>query len=373
MSVSSNSTLSWSDIQTLYTNLNTARTKFGFTTVTIPGNPGLATPSNIETLNNHVNSMASNQYLRNVAVTGVTVPTRGTLIKPVESMRISATIDAINNTCAFNSDNGFRSSDFADNGFRSSDFADNGFRSSDFSDNGFRSSNFGDNGFRSADFGNNTFFSDNGFRSSDFGNNGFFSDNGFRSSNFSNNGFRSSVFGNNPFRSAVYDCDGFNSARFNNRSFRGSCLIPGTLITMADYTKKKIEEIVAGDLVLTYNFDRDLYEPQKVLEVMTSYDTVNVLELELEDKIKLGITANHPILSEQGWVAEDAENSWFEHDIEPLFMQVGQKIKIYNGISKLISINHKKDIKNYNTYNINVKNNHNYIANDIIVHNAITK
>ena len=156
MAISSSNTLSWNDIETLYTNLNTARQKFGFTTVTVPGNPGLAQPSNISDLDSAVNAMASNQFLTSTAITGVTVPRAGSLIYPLEFTRIRTTIDNINNTCAF--DAGFNSDC---NGF--------GFNS------GHKSSN---NGF--------------GFDSS---NNGFHvcSDNSFRSSIFSgfNNNFRS--------------------------------------------------------------------------------------------------------------------------------------------------------------------------------------
>jgi hypothetical protein len=40
MAISTGSKLSWADIQALYNSLNTARTKFGFSTVTVPSNPG---------------------------------------------------------------------------------------------------------------------------------------------------------------------------------------------------------------------------------------------------------------------------------------------------------------------------------------------
>ena len=58
--------------------------------------------------------MSSNKYLKNVAVTGVTVPSTGTLVYPFEFTKISQTITNINNTCAFDSfDNckGFNSFD----------------------------------------------------------------------------------------------------------------------------------------------------------------------------------------------------------------------------------------------------------------------
>ena len=128
MAISTNNKLSWTDIQTLYNNLNTARTKFGFSTVTVPSNPGIAKPSQIETLNSYVNNMSSNKYLTNVAATGVTVPKVGTLIYPLEFTKIKTTIDKIQNTCAFDSfDSSFHASFYSSNngfGFNSSN---NGF------------------------------------------------------------------------------------------------------------------------------------------------------------------------------------------------------------------------------------------------------
>ena len=103
MSIATNETLKWSDIQALYNNLNTARKKFGITTITVPDNPGVVKPAQVQALNDNVNSMSANSYLRTVARTGVTPPAAGTIIKPLEFNRISTTITNIQNTCAYDS------------------------------------------------------------------------------------------------------------------------------------------------------------------------------------------------------------------------------------------------------------------------------
>ena len=108
MSIEKDEILYWSDIQTLYRNLKTAREKFRISTEGVdwnPDNPGFAKPEQVEDLNDLVNAMSTNKYLKKVAVTNVVVPDQGTLIYPIEFSAIATTIDNINNTCAYDSCN----------------------------------------------------------------------------------------------------------------------------------------------------------------------------------------------------------------------------------------------------------------------------
>lgn len=142
MAISTNNKLSWADIQTLYNRLNAARTKFGFSAVTVPSNPDIAKSSQVQTLNSYVNNMSNNKYLTDVAVTGVTVPSVGTLIYPLEFTKIKTTIDNIRNTCAFDSfDSSFNSSNNSF-GFDSSFNSNNNGFGFNSSNNGFSSSTF---------------------------------------------------------------------------------------------------------------------------------------------------------------------------------------------------------------------------------------
>lgn len=123
MALSTGNTAIWSDIQSLYTRLNTQRTRFGFSTVTVPGNPGTMVPKNISDLNTKVNEMSSNGYLTSVAITNVTVPSSGTLIKANPYTQISDTITKISGVCPFCS-----WGDFSCNGYCSwGDDSCNGF------------------------------------------------------------------------------------------------------------------------------------------------------------------------------------------------------------------------------------------------------
>lgn len=139
MALSTGSLASWADIQAIYTAMNAARTKFSIATVTVPGSPGAMKPDNVKALNDLVNAMSSNRYLSSVARTGITPPSSGALIYADPFTQISSTIEAMQDTCAFDSFRDFR--DFRSFDFRGFDgFCDNrsfGFRSGDGGCTGF--------------------------------------------------------------------------------------------------------------------------------------------------------------------------------------------------------------------------------------------
>lgn len=105
MAFSTGSTVSWADVQTLYNNLNAAKQHIGQSTVTVPSNPGLTVPSTVTALKNQIESCRSNGYVGNTALTGITVPSSGTLLYPDIFNRMSSTISAIRNTCLHNGAN----------------------------------------------------------------------------------------------------------------------------------------------------------------------------------------------------------------------------------------------------------------------------
>ena len=67
MALSTGSQAAWSDIQTLFTNLNTARTKFSFATITPTpaGGAGtsITTTNTIAQLKTNIDAMKSNTFL----------------------------------------------------------------------------------------------------------------------------------------------------------------------------------------------------------------------------------------------------------------------------------------------------------------------
>ena len=124
----------WSYIQSVYNQINTGRSKFSLgSNIAIPSNPGRITTNDISSIKAQIDLFNNNAYVRNdanaqTAINNVTIPTRGTLIRPLS---LSATMDTINNVCLYNAaynSNGYNSSN---NSYRSSGYysSNNSYRS----------------------------------------------------------------------------------------------------------------------------------------------------------------------------------------------------------------------------------------------------
>ena len=83
------------------------------------------------------------------------------------------------------------------------------------------------------------------------------------------------------------------------------CLDGETLISTPE-GDKRIKDIKAGDLVISFNEKTREFENKRVLEVFENHksgENANMLEIELENGKKVQITENHPVLTEnRGWV-----------------------------------------------------------------------
>ena len=115
MALSQGNSVLWSDLSSVYSSLSTARTKFGFSTVTPTATQGSSTlASEITRLNSLLNEMTSNKYIS--SVTTVTPPAVGDLLKANFLSDLSTSITNVNNICAF--DGSFFASNFS--GFNAS-------------------------------------------------------------------------------------------------------------------------------------------------------------------------------------------------------------------------------------------------------------
>lgn len=157
--IQTNNILDWSDIQSIYSNLNQARQKFGFANIGIPDNTNLlVTLAQLTELKNQVESLSSHSLIGSTANTGITMPAIGQLIKPIEYTRINSTIENIKNTCInFAAD---YSPHFSENSPDNTDFSDN---SPHFSENSpDHRANFSENSPDNTDFSDNSpYFSEN--------------------------------------------------------------------------------------------------------------------------------------------------------------------------------------------------------------------
>ena len=178
MSLTQGSKVEWADIVNLYTTLNQARSKFGFSTVTVPSNQNTLTlASTISTLNNFVTEMKSNSHLTSIT-TGTTVPSRGDLLKPAPLTTLQNQVTTAFNTCNFGNSS-FGNSSFSNTSFSNTSFGDTGWS---FSNTSFSNTSFGDTSWNFA--------------------NGSFSNTSFSNTSFSNTSFRCSSwrFGNSSWR-----------------------------------------------------------------------------------------------------------------------------------------------------------------------------
>ena len=146
MSLSAGNIVSWSDIQSIYNNLNTAKTYLSQTQVTVPSNPGLTVPSTVQSLKDSIESCKSNSYVNAAGsyLTNVTTPGTGTLLYPGIFEQMNDTINKIKNTCLHNS------AHFTSNHGFGSNSSNNGFGSN--GNHGFGSN--GNDTFHSARSGN---------------------------------------------------------------------------------------------------------------------------------------------------------------------------------------------------------------------------
>ncbi len=83
-------------------------------------------------------------------------------------------------------------------------------------------------------------------------------------------------------------------------------LATGTQITMGDDLRKGVEDVTVGDVILSYDYTKDLYEKKKVAGV----DKImfnRLARIVLENKMQVLVTSQYPFWSERGWVSIDPE------------------------------------------------------------------
>ena len=148
----------WSYIQSVYNQINTGRSKFSLgSNIAIPSNPGQITTSDISSIKAQINLFNNNAYVRSdsnaqAAINSITVPTRGTLIRPLS---LSTTMDTINNVCIHNATyRGSYNSSNCNNSYNSSGYNSSGYNSSGYNssvcNNSYNSSGYNSSGYNSS-------------------------------------------------------------------------------------------------------------------------------------------------------------------------------------------------------------------------------
>lgn len=98
-----------------------------------------------------------------------------------------------------------------------------------------------------------------------------------------------------------------------------ACLVGDTLVTLSDGTQEKLENIIPGQHVLSYNADRDIYETKRVSNYINQ-GKKECVELQFQDGKTITCTLDHKFFtSNRGWVTAedlDTDDEIVEHDIK---------------------------------------------------------
>jgi hypothetical protein len=155
-----------------------------------------------------------------------------------------------------------------------------------------------------------------------------------------------------------------------------TCFVAGTLISMFDGILKTIEDIMVGDIVLSYNFELDKVEGKRVTKTVNPMHD-NLVKFMFDNGTSTTHTDDHPYyVINKGWASckpEITKYHYAEHAPE-LFdtklITVGDQCLLDDGITPVTLIG-IQDISGDSvmTYNISVEDNNNYFADKVLVHN----
>lgn len=155
--------------------------------------------------------------------------------------------------------------------------------------------------------------------------------------------------------------------------YESMCCVTGdSLITMADGSTKQIKDIVAGDKIMSYNFETKQMEPTTV-EVLTKIHRTQIVHVKFADGTMLKITPDHPMFSERGWICYDPDagkTHYFEVGIEEQGTQIGDMLLSLSLMfdKEIVDIEYF-DNTDIDVYTLTAAGNHNYFVQSVLVHN----
>jgi hypothetical protein len=153
----------------------------------------------------------------------------------------------------------------------------------------------------------------------------------------------------------------------------GSCFPAGTMITMADGTKKAIESIKINEIVKSYDPIQNVFLNSRVMELITPYRE-GYYHIIFEDGSFINVTSEHPFYIKKndsitGWGSIVPKHTYREIKIIPLKIEIKDKIFSENKTWKQIkSIKYIDEIiKTYNLRDVSPSNT--FFAESNLVHN----
>ena len=140
------------------------------------------------------------------------------------------------------------------------------------------------------------------------------------------------------------------------------CFVAGTQVTMQSGFTKDIEDLQSGDTVLSYNVNEDAFVDRKV-ETLLRGTTDKLFTIKTENSYFKGVTAEHPFY-------QPDLNAWTPvHELEE-----GDRVLVSRHgrtrYERVLGLNKEWLERPVDVFNLSVEGpEHNYFANDILVHN----
>ena len=130
----------------------------------------------------------------------------------------------------------------------------------------------------------------------------------------------------------------------------GCCFPAGTLINMSDESLRSIEELKAGDKVLSYNLETKQIEEDEIVKCANRPEQY-IFDVILEDNSVIHVTGNHKF-----YVSEDGEN--YSYHMLTDIKEGNYLFNKENSPVKILEIRVHEE--NCTVYDISTKKNHNY-------------
>ena len=161
----------------------------------------------------------------------------------------------------------------------------------------------------------------------------------------------------------------YGNAQSQSSGGGGGCFIGDTKITMSDGNTKNIENVIAGDIVLTYDPVTSLSGTGSVSYIQSPIKD-DIIEFILSNGTTINATTGHPFwVINKGWSAYSPEVTMVDHQMSVAKMEIGDILLDIDGNAVTLL-----DMKDNNTefkkvYNILMsEGHHTYYANGILVH-----
>ena len=149
---------------------------------------------------------------------------------------------------------------------------------------------------------------------------------------------------------------------YNGRSL--CCFEAGTQVLISlDGETKNIEDIQAGDQIVSYDLTTGKFNLATVNKLIINNMVTDVAEIILENNDKVRMNAYHPILTTNGYHSLTNHEGFATLTIDDVIITRSGNFKV----KEIIRYTQEPE----EMYNLNINDeNHNYIANNIVVHNA---